>query len=41
MIHQPMSYGSGYSRASDMELDTKEISLKKELYEIISVQGKT
>jgi hypothetical protein len=24
-----------------MELDTKEISLKKELYEIISVQGKT
>jgi ATP-dependent Clp protease protease subunit len=37
MIHQPMSYGSGYSQASDMELDTKEIlSLKKELYEIIS-----
>lgn len=37
MIHQPMSYSSGYSQASDMELDTKEIlSLKKELYEIIS-----
>jgi ATP-dependent Clp protease protease subunit len=37
MIHQPMSYASGYSQASDMELDTKEIlSLKKELYEIIS-----
>jgi hypothetical protein len=31
-----MSYASGYSQASDMELDTKEIlSLKKELYEII------
>jgi ATP-dependent protease ClpP protease subunit len=30
MIHQPMSYGSGYSQASDMELDTKEIlSLKR------------
>jgi len=36
MIHQPLSY-VGYSQASDLEIETKEIiSLKKELYEIIS-----
>ena len=36
MLHQPMSY-SGYAQASDLEIDAKEIiSLKKELYEIIS-----
>ena len=36
MLHQPISY-SGYSQASDLEIDAKEInSLKKELYEIIS-----
>ena len=37
MCHQPMSGGYGYSQASDMAIDAKEInSLKKELYEIIS-----
>lgn len=36
MIHQPLGFG-GYSQASDMEIEAKEInSLKKELYEIIS-----
>ena len=37
MCNQPMSGGYGYSQASDMAIDAKEInSLKKELYEIIS-----
>ena len=37
MIHQPMGGYSGWSQASDLEIDAKEInSLKKELYEIIS-----
>lgn len=37
MCHQPMSGGYGYSQASDIMIDAKEInSLKKELYEIIS-----
>ena len=37
MCHQPMSGGYGYSQASDMAIDAKEInSLKRELYEIIS-----
>jgi ATP-dependent Clp protease, protease subunit len=37
MIHQPLSYGSYYQQASDMEIEAREInSLKKELYEIIS-----
>jgi len=36
MIHQPLGF-AGYQQASDMEIDTKEIiSLKKELYEVIS-----
>lgn len=36
MIHQPLGYG-GFSQASDMEIEAKELnSLKKELYEIIS-----
>ncbi len=36
MIHQPLGYG-GFQQASDMEIDAKEIvSLKKELYEVIS-----
>jgi len=36
MIHQPSTY-SGYSQATDIEIEAKEInSLKKELYEIIS-----
>jgi ATP-dependent Clp protease, protease subunit len=37
MIHQPMSGMYGWSQASDIEIESKEInSLKKELYEIIS-----
>jgi ATP-dependent Clp protease protease subunit len=37
MIHQPMMGFGGYSQASDIEIDAKEINLlKKELYEIIS-----
>ena len=37
MIHQPMSGFGGYSQASDMEIDAKEIiSLKKEINKIIS-----
>jgi ATP-dependent Clp protease protease subunit len=36
MIHQPLGYG-GWSQASDMEIEAKEINdLKRELYEIIS-----
>jgi ATP-dependent Clp protease protease subunit len=36
MIHQPLGY-LGYSQATDIEVEAKEInSLKKELYEIIS-----
>jgi ATP-dependent Clp protease protease subunit len=36
MIHQPLGY-LGYSQATDIEVEDKEInSLKKELYEIIS-----
>lgn len=36
MIHQPIG-GGGWSQASDMEIDAREInSLKKELYELIS-----
>ena len=36
MIHQPSTY-SGYSQATDIEIEAKEInSLKRELYEIIS-----
>jgi len=36
MIHQPLGY-SGYSQASDIEIESREInSLKTELYEIIS-----
>lgn len=36
MIHQPLGY-AGYSQASDMEIDTREIlSLKSDLYKIIS-----
>jgi len=35
MIHQPLGY-SGFSQASDMEIDVKQIKeLKKELYEIL------
>jgi ATP-dependent Clp protease protease subunit len=34
IIHQPLGGFSGYTQASDMEIDTKEIlSLKKELYQ--------
>jgi ATP-dependent Clp protease protease subunit len=37
MIHQPMGGMYGWSQASDIEIESKEInSLKKELYEIIS-----
>jgi len=37
MIHQPMAGYSGWSQASDMEIEAREINdLKKELYEIIS-----
>lgn len=37
MIHQPMSGMYGWSQASDIEIESKEInSLKRELYEIIS-----
>jgi ATP-dependent Clp protease protease subunit len=37
MIHQPLGGFSGYTQASDMEIDTKEIlSLKKELYQILA-----
>jgi ATP-dependent Clp protease protease subunit len=37
MIHQPISGMYGWSQASDIEIESKEInSLKKELYEIIS-----
>lgn len=37
MIHQPLTGGGGYSQASDMEIDTRELlSLKRELTEIIS-----
>lgn len=37
MIHQPLSGMYGWSQASDIEIESKEInSLKKELYEIIS-----
>lgn len=37
MIHQPLSASYGWSQASDMEIEAKEVnSLKKELYEIIS-----
>ena len=37
MIHQPMTISSGYSQASDLEIDAKHINdLKKDLYEIIS-----
>jgi ATP-dependent Clp protease protease subunit len=37
MIHQPIGGYGGYSQASDIEIDAKEIlSVKKELYEIIS-----
>jgi ATP-dependent Clp protease protease subunit len=36
MIHQPLGY-VGYAQATDIEVESKEIiSLKKELYEIIS-----
>ena len=36
MIHQPLGFG-GWSQASDMEIEAKEINdLKRELYEIIS-----
>jgi ATP-dependent Clp protease protease subunit len=36
MIHQPLGY-LGFSQASDIEIDAKEInSLKKELHQIIS-----
>lgn len=36
MIHQPSTY-SGYSQATDIEIEAKEInSIKRELYEIIS-----
>ena len=36
MIHQPLGY-SGFSQASDIEIDAKEInSLKRELHQIIS-----
>jgi len=37
MIHQPMTIGYGFSQASDMEIEAREINdLKKQLYEIIS-----
>lgn len=37
MIHQPMGGMYGWTQASDIEIESKEInSLKKELYEIIS-----
>jgi ATP-dependent Clp protease, protease subunit len=37
MIHQPMGGYSGWSQASDIEIEAKEINeLKKQLYEIIS-----
>lgn len=37
MIHQPLTSSYGYTQASDMEIEAKEVnSLKKELYEIIS-----
>jgi len=37
MIHQPMTISSGYTQASDLEIDAKHINdLKKDLYEIIS-----
>jgi len=37
MIHQPMMGFGGFSQASDIEIDAKEINhLKKELYQIIS-----
>lgn len=37
MIHQPLSASYGYSQASDMEIEAREVnSLKKELYEILS-----
>jgi len=37
MIHQPLSASYGYSQASDMEIEAKEVnSLKRELYEILS-----
>lgn len=36
MIHQPIGFG-GWSQASDMEIEAREINeLKKQLYEIIS-----
>lgn len=36
MIHQPLGFG-GWSQASDMEIEAREINeLKKQLYEIIS-----
>lgn len=37
MIHQPMGGYSGWSQASDLEIDAREINeLKRQLYEIIS-----
>jgi ATP-dependent Clp protease protease subunit len=37
MIHQPLSASYGYSQASDMEIEAKEVnSIKRELYEILS-----
>lgn len=37
MIHQPMKSSYGWSQASDLEIDAKEINeLKRQLYEIIS-----
>ncbi len=37
MIHQPLGY-LGYAQAADIEIESKQIhSLKKELYEIISL----
>ena len=37
MIHQPMGGSYGWSQASDLEIDAKEINeLKRQLYEIIS-----
>lgn len=37
LIHQPLGYGGWVQQASDMEIEAREIiSLKKELYEIIS-----
>ena len=37
MIHQPLSGSYGYSQASDVEIDAREVnSLKRELYEILA-----